>query len=77
MLAESASATKKGGQDLIGGLDIKVHRNSYGRQTDSFVADLDLPFLRPADLESDGEAAAPFRGVFIRAPVVGGDYLWC
>ena len=70
MLAEAASATKKGGQDLIGGLDIKVQRNSYGRQTDSFVADLELPFLRSLDVEPHGETAAPFRGVFIRAPVV-------
>ncbi len=70
MLAAAASATKKGGQDLIGGLDIKVQRNSYGRQTDSFVADLDLPFLRSLDVEQTGEAATPFRGVFIRAPIV-------
>ncbi|KAH8900223.1 glutamine amidotransferase subunit pdxT [Thozetella sp. PMI_491] len=65
MLAESASATKKGGQDLIGGLDIRVQRNSYGRQTESFVADLDLPFLN-----TKGSDASPFRGVFIRAPIV-------
>lgn len=70
MLAESASATKKGGQDLIGGLDIKVQRNSYGRQTDSFVADLDLPFLHSLDAGQHGDAATPFRGIFIRAPVV-------
>ncbi len=65
MLAESASATKKGGQELIGGLHVKVQRNSYGRQTESFVADLDLPFLSPLGL-----GTGPFRGVFIRAPVV-------
>ncbi|KAK3324549.1 Sno-type pyridoxine vitamin B6 SNO1 [Cercophora scortea] len=62
MLAEEASAVKKGGQELIGGLDVKVLRNRYGTQIQSFVADLALPFL--------GEAEGPFRGVFIRAPVV-------
>ncbi|KAK0636825.1 Sno-type pyridoxine vitamin B6 SNO1 [Bombardia bombarda] len=62
MLAEEASAVKKGGQELVGGLDVRVVRNRYGTQIQSFVADLKLPFL--------GEEEAPFRGVFIRAPVV-------
>lgn len=66
LLAESANRTKKGGQDLIGGLDVRVNRNYFGRQTESFEADLDLPFL--ADAAS--VEAAPFKGVFIRAPVV-------
>ncbi|KAI1491294.1 class I glutamine amidotransferase-like protein [Biscogniauxia mediterranea] len=72
LLCEEASATKRGGQELIGGLDVKVHRNHFGRQIESFVTDLELPFL---SLSSDGEAngtkaAAPFPAVFIRAPVV-------
>ena len=54
MLAEEADATKKGGQELIGGLDIKVHRNHFGRQIKSFVADLNLPFLAEHD---SGESA--------------------
>jgi 5'-phosphate synthase pdxT subunit len=41
-------------------LDIEVDRNAYGRQVDSFEADLDVPALGPP----------PFHGVFIRAPVV-------
>ena len=61
MLASTASATKQGGQELIGGLDVKVLRNRYGTQIQSFVGDLRLPFL---------EEEKPFRGVFIRAPVV-------
>lgn len=64
MLASAASATKQGGQELIGGLDVKVLRNRYGTQMQSFVGDLRLPFLK----EEQGEK--PFRGVFIRAPVV-------
>lgn len=66
LLAESANRTKKGGQDLIGGLDVRVNRNYFGRQTESFEADLDLPFLSH-DVPSSAE---PFRGFFIRAPVV-------
>ncbi|KAL2170248.1 hypothetical protein VTG60DRAFT_5024 [Thermothelomyces hinnuleus] len=62
MLAEQAAATKQGGQELVGGLDVRVLRNRYGTQLQSFVAELDLTFL--------GDGAAPFKAVFIRAPVV-------
>ncbi|KAI1099661.1 SNO glutamine amidotransferase [Jackrogersella minutella] len=67
LLSEQASATKRGGQELIGGLDVKVHRNHFGRQIESFVTDLELPFLSQ---DGDGIKAAPFPAVFIRAPVV-------
>ena len=43
-------------------LDIKILRNAYGRQVDSFEADLQVPAL----------GAEPFHAVFIRAPVVAG-----
>ncbi|EOO01124.1 putative pyridoxine protein [Phaeoacremonium minimum UCRPA7] len=64
LLSEQANATKKGGQELIGGIDVRVHRNHFGRQIESFVADVDLPFL------AETGAAASFPGVFIRAPIV-------
>jgi len=67
LLAESANRTKKGGQDLIGGLDVRVNRNHFGRQVESFQANLDLPFLAEVP---GGDASKPFRSVFIRAPVV-------
>ncbi|OTA63253.1 SNO glutamine amidotransferase [Hypoxylon sp. EC38] len=66
-LSEQASATKRGGQELIGGLNVKVHRNHFGRQIESFVTNLDLPFLSQM---GDGVQDAPFPAVFIRAPVV-------
>ncbi|MDA3935478.1 MAG: pyridoxal 5'-phosphate synthase glutaminase subunit PdxT [Actinomycetota bacterium] len=47
-----------GGQRSLGLMDITVRRNAFGRQKDSFVADLDINHL-------PGEG---FRGVFIRAP---------
>ena len=47
-------------QPRLGVMDIRVQRNAFGRQRASFEADLDIPVL--------GEA--PFRGVFIRGPVI-------
>ncbi|KAF2646324.1 SNO glutamine amidotransferase [Massarina eburnea CBS 473.64] len=67
LLAESANRTKKGGQELIGGLDVRVNRNHFGRQVESFQANLSLPFLGDT---VDKDASEPFRCVFIRAPVV-------
>ena len=64
LLSEEASSAKKGGQELIGGLDVRVHRNHFGRQRESFVTDLPLAFLAATGND------APFPAVFIRAPVV-------
>jgi 5'-phosphate synthase pdxT subunit len=65
LLSEKANATKKGGQELIGGLDVRVQRNHFGRQVESFIADVELPFL------AQGSASTTsFPGVFIRAPIV-------
>jgi 5'-phosphate synthase pdxT subunit len=47
-------------QRCFGAVDISVRRNAFGRQVDSFEADLALPDL----------AGGPFRAVFIRAPFV-------
>ena len=47
------------GQETIGGLDVLVRRNAFGRQVDSFEAELDVAHLEH-----------PFHAVFIRAPWV-------
>jgi 5'-phosphate synthase pdxT subunit len=70
LLAESANRTKKGGQELIGGLDVRVNRNHFGRQVESFEADLNLPFLQQLDGEEFDTKQSPFRAIFIRAPIV-------
>ncbi|KAK1593503.1 SNO glutamine amidotransferase [Colletotrichum navitas] len=70
LLADEANATKKGGQELIGGLGVRVQRNHFGRQIESFVADLELPFLSQDDGGAEKTAPAPYPGVFIRAPIV-------
>ena len=49
-----------GDEPVLRLLDITVERNAYGRQLDSFEADLEIPSL--------GEE--PLHGVFIRAPAV-------
>jgi 5'-phosphate synthase pdxT subunit len=47
-------------QFSLGLMDISVERNAYGRQRESFEADISIPAL----------GSRPFRGVFIRAPVI-------
>jgi pyridoxal 5'-phosphate synthase pdxT subunit len=50
-----------GPQPAVGGLDVTVLRNAFGRQVQSFEADLPLRGI---------DGAATFRAVFIRAPAV-------
>lgn len=47
-----------GAQPLIGGMDIVVRRNAFGRQVHSFEADLEVSAI----------GQPPMRGIFIRAP---------
>ncbi|HET7477717.1 MAG TPA: pyridoxal 5'-phosphate synthase glutaminase subunit PdxT [Dermatophilaceae bacterium] len=59
MLADRI-ADARPGQQTLGGLDVTVRRNAFGRQVDSFEEDLHVPRL----------GAQPVRAVFIRAPWV-------
>jgi 5'-phosphate synthase pdxT subunit len=52
-------------QPLLGLMDIKVARNAFGRQVDSFEADLDVPELKKAT-----NSKTPYHAVFIRAPII-------
>jgi 5'-phosphate synthase pdxT subunit len=47
-------------QPLVGVLDVEIQRNAFGRQVDSFEADIAIAQLGPD----------PFHAVFIRAPVI-------
>nr|OQO29831.1 hypothetical protein B0A51_01988 [Rachicladosporium sp. CCFEE 5018] len=62
-----ADVVSGGGPKLegFGGLAVEVRRNYFGRQVESFEADLDLPFLA-----SGRGTVEPFHTIFIRAPVV-------
>ena len=53
-----ARDTTGGAQPLVGGMDIVVRRNAFGRQRSSFETALDVPAL----------GAEPVEAVFIRAP---------
>merc|ERR1719491_308917 len=86
LLAERCVGTSavitKGGQSLIGGVDVLVCRNYFGSQISSFEMPTPPP-PRPTrqcdsgtaatdgtEEDGEGEWAAPFPGVFIRAPAI-------
>jgi len=48
------------GQQTFGGMDVLTRRNAFGRQTESFEAELDIPAL----------GTDPVHTTFIRGPVV-------
>jgi pyridoxal 5'-phosphate synthase pdxT subunit len=52
-------------QPLLGLMDITVIRNAFGAQVDSFEADLEIEALNQAT-----QTSAPYRAVFIRAPII-------
>jgi 5'-phosphate synthase pdxT subunit len=52
-------------QPLLGLMDITVERNAFGRQVDSFEAELDIP-----QLEQINGSHQPYHAVFIRAPII-------
>ena len=52
-------------QPLLGLMDITVARNAFGRQVDSFEADLDIGPLKQAT-----KTTAPYHAIFIRAPII-------
>ena len=47
-------------QPLVGAMDIVVRRNAFGRQLQSFEADLEVPVV----------GQPPLRAIFIRAPAI-------
>jgi 5'-phosphate synthase pdxT subunit len=49
-------------QVLLKIMDIRIARNAFGRQIDSFEMDLEAPFLQPPE--------PPYHAVFIRAPII-------
>jgi len=59
-LAKDVDGQKEGGQELVGGLDVTVHRNHFGSQVDSFQTTLTASFAPDRQIEA----------VFIRAPAI-------
>jgi 5'-phosphate synthase pdxT subunit len=60
MILLSKAIENVSNQDSLSALDISVKRNGYGRQINSFEADIQI----------DEIGAEPFRAVFIRAPKI-------
>jgi len=60
LASEGDEQVQRTGQPLLGLMDMKVVRNAFGRQRESFEADVRVKGLK----------GGPFPGVFIRAPVV-------
>lgn len=54
-----------GAQPLLGLMDIKVRRNAFGRQIDSFETDLMVEEIMKAT-----NTTHPYHAVFIRAPII-------
>lgn len=52
-------------QPLLGLMDIRVERNAFGRQVDSFEADLEVP-----ELKKTTGSKVPYHAFFIRAPII-------
>jgi len=52
-------------QPLLEIMDIKVDRNAFGRQVDSFEIDLEIPALENVSTQN-----LPFHAIFIRAPLI-------
>jgi len=63
LLSNDLEKQKTGGQFHLGGLDVKVSRNFFGRQIDSFESEVTLK-----NSMLDGQTN--YNGVFIRAPAV-------
>jgi pyridoxal 5'-phosphate synthase pdxT subunit len=68
MLADRI-ADSRPDQETLGGLDITVRRNAFGRQVDSFEEDLHIPRIAHVTAVPEGHPVT-FKAVFIRAPWV-------
>ena len=53
-------------QPLLSLMDITVERNAFGRQVDSFEADLDIPEMKQSTGTTD-----LYHAIFISAPIIG------
>jgi 5'-phosphate synthase pdxT subunit len=60
MIILAGELSSSGGVKPTGVMDIKVNRNAFGRQVDSFEAEINIPVI----------GKKPLTGVFIRAPLI-------
>ena len=60
MIVLAGELSSSGGVKPTGVMDIKVNRNAFGRQVESFETEINIPAL----------GKKPLTGVFIRAPLI-------
>jgi 5'-phosphate synthase pdxT subunit len=60
MIVLARELSSSGGVEPTGVMNIKVNRNAFGRQVDSFETEISIPVL----------GNKPLTGVFIRAPLI-------
>jgi pyridoxal 5'-phosphate synthase pdxT subunit len=60
MIVLAGALSSAGGVKPTGVMDIKVNRNAFGRQVESFEAEISIPAI----------GKKPIMGVFIRAPLI-------
>lgn len=65
-----AAEIEESSQERIGLIPMTVRRNAYGRQIESFEADLDARQLRCGSPGANDGSGETTRGVFIRAPLI-------
>ena len=66
MIVLAKRLTPRYEQALLGIMDLTVRRNAFGRQVDSFEADIPIPCLD--EVATANELGKPFHSIFIRAP---------
>jgi len=60
MIVLAGELSSAGGVKPTGVMDIKVNRNAFGRQVESFESEISIPAI----------GKKPITGVFIRAPLI-------
>ncbi|KAM9988296.1 hypothetical protein ACTFIZ_003666 [Dictyostelium cf. discoideum] len=68
MLSNKVDGQKVGGQSLIGGLDVLISRNYFGRQIDSFETKINLNLKYSKN--NNSILLENFEAIFIRAPAI-------
>lgn len=85
LASEGDLQVKRTGQKLLGLMDMKIDRNAFGRQKESFEAEIEIKGITDSGRENAGHSggvrklasatairpkSAPFNAIFIRAPVI-------
>jgi 5'-phosphate synthase pdxT subunit len=70
LLSNQAIKQRKGGQALIGGLDVQICRNYFGSQIQSAEYEITADFSKSSEKFGTDSTEEAFTAVFIRAPAI-------